>query len=71
MDSYENSEDDIDEMETILESSDEEDDSSSNIQKERDTIENFVNRIFKETAQSSPETEVPKEQVQEIKKCKK
>lgn len=71
MDSYENSEDDIDEMETILESSDEEDDSSSNIQKERDTIENFVNRIFKETAQSSPETEVPKEQVQEIKKPKK
>lgn len=74
MDSYENSEDDIDEMETIPESSDEEEeDSSYNIQKEkeRDTIENFVNQIFKETAQSSPETEVPKEQVQEIKKPKK
>lgn len=74
MDPYEYNNDDIDEMATIHESSDEEG-SLYDIDKERNAIESFVNSVFKETeqtVQSSPEnegtTEPAKEQVEEPEK---
>jgi len=63
MDPYEYNDDDIDEMATIHESSDEEG-SLYDIEKERNAIETFVDSVFKETeqtVQSSPESEDVKE----------
>lgn len=73
MDPYDYDEDNVDEMATIHESSDEEG-SLYDVTKDRDAMETFVNTVFQETEQSinvSPEVDNTTKNIEEPVKDKK